>query len=175
MKRSIYCCYALTEPHHPPISNIFSFLFKYFSLINFSLYNYNSSNISFTFTFLSFHYSITLTLQFLHPFILFFFFFTPLFPISFAIKIWYSPFHSINIFPIQKGEYSLSLSLSIIYSFLQFYFRLMIFCTFCISTLNWYILVICFFCSLSHVLSLPLIILIWVNSYILWKWKFEFI
>ena len=133
-------------------------------------------------TFPSLLYYITLIIP---PSFLLLFILTLLFPISFVIKIWYSPFHPIFILPIQKGEYSLSLSLSlslyiyiymyIIYSFLQFYFRLMIFCTFCISTLNWYILVICFFCSLSHVLSPPLIILIWVNSYILWKWKFEFI
>ena len=57
------------------------------------------------------------------------------------------------------------LSLSLINSFLQLYFRLIFFFFFffCVSTFGWYTLVVCFLSYLSHVFSIPLIVLVWVN------------
>ena len=62
-------------PHHPLIFNIFFFFFNYFSLINFSPYNYNYSNIFPHFYLFISPLLYTLTLQYPHPFIFLFSFY----------------------------------------------------------------------------------------------------
>ena len=68
---------------------------------------------------------------------------------------------SLTLSPI-KCDFSLSLSLSLSHSFI-------LFCYSTLDTLGWCILVLFFVSSLSHVLSLPLIVSVWVSSYIFWK------
>ena len=88
-------------------------------------------------------------------------------------------FYSINLLFLSNSLpknviiLSLSLSLSIIYYFLQLYFWLMNFYFFCISTLGWYIFSVCFLSSSSHVLSLSRLFIISCNSTFDW-WIFIF-
>ena len=99
-----------------------------------SPYNYTFSNISL----LLLHFFLPTTLylnviisqSFRFPFIL-----TLLLPILFAIKFFYYFFHLIHILSIQKSEFSLSLS--IIYSFLQLYFRILMRSLLQIDTFWW--------------------------------------
>ena len=131
MKRSIYCCYAFIEPHHPLLFNFF-FLIAFFlpilkkkkkkrPLLSSQLvhiYCYTSSNISPPSLSLylptTLYFTVILPSTFSLSYIL-----TFLFPIIFCINsISFLSFNS--YFSHEKNcEYSLSLTLSVdFYSFL---------------------------------------------------------
>ena len=57
---SSHCCYGSVEPHHPFISNMFSLIFNYFSLINFLPYNYSNISPHFYFFISPLLYTLTL-------------------------------------------------------------------------------------------------------------------
>ena len=164
MKRSIIHLFLIF-----PLSFLTTFLF-----INFSSYNYTSSNISPSF--LLFYLHITLTLNVTIPSSLHLLFILTLLRILFTIKICYSLFHSIHVFPTQKGEFSFSLSLSL--SFILSYKSTLI-DKFVFFFFNLYFGLIhfggVFLCSPSHVHSFHLIVLVSIDSYIFSKCKFEFI
>ena len=66
-------------------------------------------------------------------------------------------------FSSKKGDCSLSLPLSLILIFschsnLDWWLFIYFF-----STFGWYTLVVCFLSYLSHILSIPLIVLVWIN------------